>query len=377
MEKTAPIQYEIPRYQTLRAAAAGVIVIAGLKLGSVILAPFALALFLAFLSFPLVFWLQNKGWPSWLATLGTMAVNLLVVGALVFMVVISVGDFDESLPQYQAKTVALYDTSLQWLEGQDWFEPSELSLDMIKPESVFDFTRKGLLNLVDVLSSAALIFVIMLFALLEASSFPGKMRHILGHSEGDPERFHTIVREIVQYLWIKTVVSLATGLFVGIGAWIVGVDFPVLWGLLTFALNYIPTIGSILPAIPSVLLALVQLGWSSALAFLGVTVAANVIFGNIVEPMLMGKRLGLSTLVVTLSLVFWGWLWGPIGMLLSVPMTMVFKIVASNIPNAKWVAVVLSDWNPEKEPLSEVNLGGRKEAGESSPEKNDESKDPV
>jgi AI-2 transport protein TqsA len=377
METTAPAPTSPKSNQTLRAVAAGVIVIAGLKLGSVILAPFALALFLAFLSFPLVFWLQGKGWPSWLATLGTMAANLLVVGTLIFLAFVSLGDFDESLPQYQAKTVALYDSSLEWLESQDWFDASELSLDMIKPESVFDFTRKGLINLVDVLSSAALIFVIMLFALLEASSFPGKMRYILGHNEGDPERFHAIVREIVQYLWIKTLVSLATGLFVGIGAWIVGVDFPVLWGLLTFALNYIPTIGSILPAIPSVLLALVQLGWSSALAFLGVTIAANVIFGNIVEPMLMGKRLGLSTLVVTLSLVFWGWLWGPIGMLLSVPLTMVIKIVVSNIPDMKWVAVLLSDWKPEKEPLSEVDLGGRGEGGGSPPEKNDESKDAV
>lgn len=332
-------------------AAAAVIVIAGLKLGASILAPFALALFLAFLSFPLVFWLMGRGWPSWLATLGTMAANLCVVGTLVFLAYISVGDFDESLPDYQEKTGALYESSLRWLEGQEWFDASALSLDAIKPASVFDFTRKGLASLVDVLSNTALIFVIMLFALLEAASFPGKMRYILGHSDGDPERFHAIVREIVQYLWIKTLVSVATGLFVGIGAWIIGVDFPVLWGLLTFALNYIPTIGSIIPAIPSVLLALVQLGWSSALAFLGVTIAANVIFGNIIEPMLMGKRLGLSTLVVTLSLVFWGWLWGPIGMLLSVPLTMVIKIVVGNIPDLKWVAVLLSDWNPAKDEL--------------------------
>lgn len=336
--------------RALLAAAAVVIVIAGLKLGASILAPFALALFLAFLSFPLVFWLLGKGWPSWLATLGTMAANFLVVGTLVFLAYVSVGDFDKSLPIYKQKTVDLYQSSHIWLQKQAWFDAAQLSPDLVKPEAVFDFTSKGLVSLVGILSNTALIFVIMVFAILEAASFPGKLRVILGHSDGDPERFHAIVREIVQYLWVKTLVSVATGLFVGIGAWIVGVDFPVLWGLLTFILNYIPTIGSILPAIPSVLLALVQLGWTSALAFLGVTVAANLIFGSVVEPMMMGKRLGLSTLVVTLSLVFWGWLWGPIGMLLSVPLTMVIKIVVGNIPDVKWIAILLSDWNPVKEP---------------------------
>ncbi|MDX6767373.1 MAG: AI-2E family transporter [Candidatus Methylacidiphilales bacterium] len=352
-------------YRTLAAAACVVIVIAGLKLGASILAPFALALFLAFLSFPVVFWLQEKGWPSWLATLGTLALNFLIMGSLVFLAYVSVGDFDQALPVYREKSVALYQVSLEWLGRQPWFDASKVSLDVIQPASVFDITRKGLLSLVDVLSNAALVFVIMLFALLEAASFPGKLRYIFGQTEGDPERFHGIVREIVSYLWIKTVVSLATGLFVGLGAWMIGVDFPVLWGLLTFALNYIPTIGSILPAIPSVLLALVQLGWGSALAFLGVTVAANVIFGNVVEPMMMGRRLGLSTLVVTLSLVFWGWLWGPVGMLLSVPLTMVIKIIVGNIPDLKWIAVLLSDWNPEKQPEP---MPEEKAAAETAPE---------
>jgi predicted PurR-regulated permease PerM len=341
--------------QALLVAACAILVIGALKVASTLLAPLALALFLAFLSFPLVFWLQARGWPSVLATVATMTINVAVVGVVVFLAFISVGDFEEKLPLYKERTQVLYESSIEWLETRGYASREDLSLDTIQPGAVFDFTRKSLASLMGIASNGALVILVMLFALLEAGSIPGKIRYIFGHSDGNPERFHKIVREILLYLWIKTLVSIATGVFVGVGAWIIGVDFPVLWGLLTFALNYIPTIGSILAAIPSVLLALVQLGWGAAAAFLGVTVVANVIFGNIVEPMLMGKRLGLSTLVVTLALVFWGWLWGPIGMLLSVPLTMVVKIVVQNIPDLSWVAVLLSDWKgTENDPRIEA-----------------------
>jgi predicted PurR-regulated permease PerM len=342
--------------QALLVAACGVVVIGGMKAASTLLAPLALALFLAFLSFPLVFWLQARGWPSVLATAATLAVNLAVVGLVVLLAYASVGNFEEKLPGYQARTQALHSSVVDWLEERGYADREELSLDRIKPEAVFDFLRRSLARAMDVVSNGALVALVMVFALLEAAAIPAKIRMIFGRTDGDPARFHAIVREILQYLWIKTLVSVATGVFVGVGAWIIGVDFPVLWGLLTFALNYIPTIGSILAAVPSVLLALVQLGWGSAAAFLGVTVAANVIFGNIVEPMFMGKKLGLSTLVVTLALVFWGWLWGPIGMLLSVPLTMMMKIVVLHIPDMSWVAILLSDWNgeePEREAAEE------------------------
>jgi predicted PurR-regulated permease PerM len=331
----------------LLVVACAVVIIAAAKAGASLLAPLALALFLAFLSFPLVFGLQAYGWPSWLATLTTLAANLAIVGLLVFLAFVSVGDFEERLPLYKEKSQILYNQSLEWIHAQGWVAREKLELPQVSPSAVFDLTRKGVSRLLSVLSNGALVLLIMIFALLEAASFPGKLRLIFGHTEANADRFHHIVREIISYLWIKTVVSVATGLFVGIGAWIIGVDFPILWGLLTFALNYIPTIGSILAAIPSVLLALVQLGWVHAASFLGVIIVANILFGNIVEPLLMGKRLGLSTLVVTLALVFWGWLWGPVGMLLSVPLTMVLKIVVQNIPDLAWIHIVLSDW---KEP---------------------------
>jgi predicted PurR-regulated permease PerM len=117
--------------------------------------------------------------------------------------------------------------------------------------------------------------------------------------------------------------------------------------LIAFLLNYIPTVGSIIAAIPAVLLSLILVGTAghAVLVTLGYVVV-NTLFGNILEPNLMGRRLGLSTLVVILSLLFWGWAWGPLGALLSVPLTVVVKIWLENTHDLKWVAILLDKAPP-------------------------------
>jgi predicted PurR-regulated permease PerM len=154
-------------------------------------------------------------------------------------------------------------------------------------------------------------------------------------------RFGPIVRDVQRYLGIKTLVSLATGIILGLWAWIMGLDFPILLGLIAFALNFVPTIGSILAGLPAVLLSIIQFGVGHSLAVAAGYVVFNTILGNIIEPNLMGRRLGLSTLVVILSLIFWGWVWGPVGMILSVPLTMVLKIWMENTDDFRWIAIML------------------------------------
>ncbi|TVP74938.1 MAG: AI-2E family transporter [Gemmatimonadales bacterium] len=191
------------------------------------------------------------------------------------------------------------------------------------------------------LSNAFLVMLILVFVLAEASVFPEKFRAVLGKGGRDLGRFNKITGEVLEYLVIKTLVSLATGITIGLWAWIMGLDFPILLGLIGFVLNYVPTIGSILAAIPAVLLAMIQFG-----GFTPVLVAAgyggiNLVFGNLLEPQLLGRRLGLSTLVVILSLLFWAWVWGPVGALLAVPLTMVVKIMLENTQDLRWVAILL------------------------------------
>jgi predicted PurR-regulated permease PerM len=177
--------------------------------------------------------------------------------------------------------------------------------------------------------------------LLEARSILRKLAEILQDPEESLPRFESFSETINRYMAIKTTTSALTGILAYALNVLLGVDFAVLWGLLAFLLNYVPNIGSFIAAVPAVLLAAVQLGLGEA-AFLGVAYfALNTVVGGMFEPRFMGQGLGLSTLVVWLSLVFWGWALGPVGMLLSVPLTVTLRIALEHRPDTHWIAVLL------------------------------------
>jgi predicted PurR-regulated permease PerM len=188
------------------------------------------------------------------------------------------------------------------------------------------------------------------FTLLEVSSFPEKLRKILNDPRAAFPQFAKFVEDINRYMVIKTSVSITTGILIGIWMAILGVDFPILWGFIAFLLNYVPNIGVIIAAFPAVLLALIQYGTGHALlAALGY-VAVNFVIGTVVEPKLVGKGVGLSTLVVFLSLVFWGNLLGLIGMVLCIPLTMTLKFALENNEGTQWIAVLLAPESLPKKP---------------------------
>jgi predicted PurR-regulated permease PerM len=191
------------------------------------------------------------------------------------------------------------------------------------------------------LTNAFLILLTVVFILLEASGFPTKLSAIFSNAEGMFADLDRITNSVKYYLAIKTLTSLVTGVCIAIWLAVQGVDFPILWGLLAFLFNFVPSIGSIIAAIPAVLLAFIQLGIGSALfTVLGYGIV-NVVIGSVIEPRVMGRGVGLSALVVFISLVFWGWVLGPIGMLLSVPLSIILKIVLENNEDTRWIAILL------------------------------------
>jgi predicted PurR-regulated permease PerM len=149
------------------------------------------------------------------------------------------------------------------------------------------------------------------------------------------------MQNLGRYLGIKTLVSLATGLCAGLLTWALDLDFPLLWAMFAFLLNYVPTIGSIIAAVPAVLLALIQIGPGAAGATAMGFISINLVFGNFLEPRLMGYGVGISPLVVFVGLIAWGWIFGPVGMLLSVPLTMTLKMALENDNRTRWVAILL------------------------------------
>jgi len=353
-----PVQANTPGARFLLVGASFVVVVVGLREGAPILLPFALALFLAVMSMPLMFWLQIRRVPAPLAIAITMLVIGAIFGALIMLGTQSVADFQDRLPIYQARYEALYDSQLAGLSallGVDLAQP----FDNIDPSVVFGFFGSVAARIASFFTNTLGVLLIMAFILSEATVFPFKFRAILGQRGGERRRVTTavkndrrrmskIVREVQGYLAIKTLVSLATGLLIGGLAAFAGLDFPVLLGLIGFVLNYIPTVGSVIAAVPALLLSVIQIGtignFMLVIAGYG---TINMVIGNIIEPHLLGRRLGLSTLVVILSLLFWFWVWGPVGGLLAVPLTMVVKIMLENTEDLRWVAILLDKAPPQ------------------------------
>ncbi len=362
--KMVPLPTNTPGARYLLMGASFVIVVAGLREGQAILLPFALALFLAVMSMPVMFWLQLRRVPAPLAIALTMLVMGAVFGALIMLATQAVGDLQEQIPRYTTSIRTLYD---DWRTGFGELINIDLDefrlLDLIDPGVAAPWFAARAAGVVAFLGNMFLVLLIMAFVLGEAMVFPFKFRAIVGPRDGerrhstktvknDRRRVTKIVREVQAYLGIKTLVSLATGLVIGVMAWLLNLEFPVLLGLIGFVLNYIPTVGSILAALPALFLSLVQftqLGHFLLVA--GGYGAINMVFGNLIEPNLMGKRLGLSTLVVILSLLFWAWVWGPVGALLAVPLTMIVKIMLENTEDLRWVAILL-DKSPPPQPIS-------------------------
>jgi predicted PurR-regulated permease PerM len=230
---------------------------------------------------------------------------------------------------------------------QSWNVPIDISLlaDALPLGSLLTLAGSALRSLGAVLSNGFLIILTVIFILAEAASFYPKLRAVLANPDRDLAHFGRITGTMNRYIAIKTSVSVLTGILVTSFLWILDVDFPVLWGLVALLLNFIPTIGSIIAGIPPVLLALVQLGPAEAgLVVLGFFLV-NTIVGNVLEPRYMGQGLGLSALIVFVSLIFWGWLFGPVGMLLSVPLTMSAKIALEASPSTLWLARLLAPAN--------------------------------
>jgi AI-2 transport protein TqsA len=200
----------------------------------------------------------------------------------------------------------------------------------------------------NLLTKGFLIYVTTIFILFETSILPGKIRKAMENNTEAFDNLATIAGDVKKYLALKTAISLVTGILIAIWLMFLGVKYPILWGLIAFLMNFVPNIGSIVAAVPACALALVQLGvYPAVLAVVGYLVV-NITLGNIIEPRIMGQRMGLSTLVVFLSLVFWGWILGPVGMLLSVPLTMTVKIILESHPDTRKLGILLGSQNPPK-----------------------------
>lgn len=342
--------------RSLLCFSAVVIVLAGIKIATPIVVPFLLSLFVAIVCNPAINYLEDKKIPRGLAitlVIFTIFSSFILLGGVVGS---AVNEFREAIPVYEAQL----SEQISWLVN--WLKQYDIVISMAEIQSYFDPAK--VMNLVtttlsgfsSVLGNVFLLLLTVVFMLSEGKVFAKKLHIAFDDSAKTDENLDHFLTMVNQYMAIKTAISLATGLIIGSVLWGMGVQFYVLWGLLAFLLNYIPNIGSIIAAVPAVILTFLQLGLGYASVVVGLFVGVNMVMGNFVEPRFMGRSLGLSTLVVFLSLIFWGWLLGMVGMLLSVPLTMILKIALDNSEGGRWFAILLSsDQEVEDFEKEEVN----------------------
>jgi len=329
--------------QFLFTFAAFIIVIAGMRAAQDILIPFMLSVFIAVISHPLVVSLRARGIHTGFSILLVIFAIIAVGFGITSLLGTSLNDFTSNLPNYQKLLQDNAANFFAFLEEKGIALSGQAILERFDPGAAMSLTSTILSGLGSVLSSALLILLMVVFMLLEGTIFNHKLSQIFGGKKEKIDQIDSFSKTVKRYMLIKTGTSLATGMIATIWLSIIGVDYPLLWGFLTFLFNYVPTIGSIIAAVPPTLLALIQMGFFSAfLTGIGYIVI-NLIVGSFLEPRFMGKGLGISTLLVILSLIFWGWVFGPIGMVLSVPLTMTIKIALSNFEKTEWISTLMDD----------------------------------
>lgn len=339
---TPPISSPAQRF--LVTAAALVVVVAGLKAAAVFFLPLLLALFLTILAFPFFVRLRRHRAPAALAIAVTMLVVAGVLGIFALVISLSVEDLTKKLPEYQGEVRASLFRAIDWLEDRRVAVPRQITAEVLAPldwSAIAGFVGSTFRGLATALSAFLLVLLTMVFMLWEAIILPGKLRIAERSGPIDVERWQAIVARVQRYLILKTLVSLVTGLLVALLTASVGLDFALFWGFLAFLLNFIPNVGSFLAALPAVGLSALQLGAPRTLVLAAGYLLINVVLGNILEPAIMGRGLRMSPLAIFLALVFWGWLWGPLGMILAVPLTVSIKILLEHTESLRWIAALL------------------------------------
>lgn len=317
-----------------------VIVIAGLKAARELLVPFMLAVFVAVLLEPLVLMFRNRGLPNWLSIILIILFIALLWGLAVALVSSSVQQFIANAGAYQERLQALLEPAFQYSFGG--LSALEVWTSVVDKVQIFSLASQLLNSIGQVLANTFMIILFIIFILAEQGGIQEHLQGRVLKVEEKLEQWHSIKEKISRYMVIKALISSATGVVIGLGLMLIGVDYPLLWGGLAFALNFIPTFGSLIAAGPPLLLALIQLGSVSALLTALLFFIVNLVLGNMVEPRVMGQGLGIPPLVVLLSLVLWGWILGPVGMLLAVPLTVTIKVVFESSPETRWISALLT-----------------------------------
>ncbi len=311
----------------------------GLHLAKPVLAPVLFAAFVAAITSPLVLGLTRRGVPTIVAVLAGLLVDALAIGGIGVVVAGTIAELTERQAFYEERFTVHLEEVRRWLVVHG-VEVSQDSLEsIVEPQAMLGYLGQGVQRVAAMLSQFTLVLFIVAFMLVEATGLRRKVAAIQTHQQ--ITALQQTARELRGFLAVKLGTSATTGMLAGTLCYSLDIDLPLLWALVAFLLNFIPTVGSIIAAVPPTLLALLLYGPAVALALAGGYVAINTVVGMLIEPRWMGKTLGLSPLVVFLGMLVWGYLLGIVGALLSPTLTMFLKSWLQHSEDLRWVATLM------------------------------------
>ncbi len=310
----------------LLALASVAVVIYGMRYAAGILNPILLALFLVMGISPFIHWLRRKGLPPW-ATLTVVLVLFVVIILLLLAITAgSLTQLDEKLPVYKQNLSELTADVEAWFSGRG-IDISGLTSGTISPENAIDFSGTLIKGAINALTNIGLMIFIVLFMISEVFTFPSKLSDRVKLGANFRRSLNNFSETTRSYLFTKAWLAAIMTVIVAIIYYIFGVDFALLWALLFFVMSFVPNIGFVLAVIPPFLVSLLESGFWTAAVVLLLTIVFNTIVDSLMGPHFMSKSVGLSSLICFLSLILWGWVLGGVGALISVPMTLMVKLL--------------------------------------------------
>jgi len=319
-----------------------IIIIAGLKMASNIVVILLMAFFVFLIFLPLVKKLRSFGLSDFFTTI---IVSFILFGVLFVIggfLVNSAQSFTQNLPLYQQKYDALIPHAVTYLKQFGIELQSDNIASIFNPINLIQHAMGFVKSMGNIMSNGVLMLIIIIFLFLESSLMIEKIFYFLDSKEAK-EHMLLFTQNINTYFAIKTLTSLLTGFLIYLMLSFFHLEYALLFGFLAFILNFIPSIGSFVAAIPAIAIALLQLSLlDTFFIVIGYLVINNGI-SNFLEPKILSKGVGISTFFVFLSMVLWGWILGPVGMFLAVPLTITLKMAASYTQKYRWISVLLSD----------------------------------
>ncbi len=347
MTSATTLRGKLTLREVLMNLAAFVIIVAGIKAASPLVVLLLLSIFIVVLVAPFFLSMQSRGVPSWAAMLVLVIGLTVLVSVGVHVLRISLEDIVAKLPVYQDNLQKQVGAILVWLESKGVETPNQMIRSALAEKTTMRMISDGITTFTQLLGRVFVVLLVAIFILLEAAILPKKLRSVPGITDEAYERIRLVIDNVRKYIGMKTVMSLLTGLLLGGFLAVLGVDNAVLLGILAFLLNFIPNIGSILAAAPGILLAFIEFGLGRAVVVTIGYVVINVFVSNFIEPRYLGRGLGLSPMVIVITLIFWAWVLGPLGMLLAVPLTMALKVALESLPETQGLAILMGS-HPEE-----------------------------